>query len=151
MSLESEIKELTAAIKALPAEIAAALAGVTVAAPAEVVAEEPTEEKPKKAASGKKAAAKKDEPKAEEPAADEPDDGEAAKAAIIDFVRTYIGGMEHGSEKQMAEAAKVRAVFDSVGAAKAGDVPADKAVEVLEKLKKIEKGEAVEDGASSLI
>lgn len=150
MSLESKIEQLTAAIEALPAKIAEALAGATVAAPA--AAEEPAKEPAKKAATTKKTPAKAETPATAEPAA-EPDNAAAEKAKedIVNLVRTYIGGMKHGSEEQLAAAGKFRAVFDSVGAAKAGDVPLDKAAEVLATLEKIKAGEAVEDGASSLI
>ena len=153
MSLEAKVEALTKAIEELPAKLAELLGGVTVGgAPA---AAEPAKEPAKKAATKKTETAKAADPAPAEPAkeaaTDPVEDGEAIKAKIVDFVRSYIGGMEHGSAKQAAEAEKVKAVFKSVGAAKAGDVPADKAAEVLEKLEKIKAGESVESGASSLI
>jgi hypothetical protein len=148
MSIEAKIEALT---EALDRNTAAILSSIGASAPAATVgkADAPAETKP---AAAKKPAAKKSEPKAEEPV-QQPDDsaGEEARAELIKLLTVRFAKGNGTAEKNRKDAEAIKAIYADYKVEKAGDLPADKAAEALERVRALLDGEASEDDGESLI
>lgn len=147
MSIEAKIEALT---EALDRNTAAILSSIGASAPAATVgkAEAPAETKP----AAKKAAAKKAETKVEE-TVQQPEDasGEEARAELIKLLQVRFAKGNGTAEKNRKDAEAIKAIYADYKVEKAGDLPADKAAEALERVRALLDGEASEDDGESLI
>ena len=147
MSLESKIEGLTEALDRNTAAILASI-GVTDKGAAPAKTEPPKETKK---AETKKAETKKAETKKAEPdPVQEPDEagGAEARDQLIALLTTRFAKGNGTAEKNRSDAEGIKAIYSDYGFEKAGDVPLDKAAEVLARVEAFLNGEAAEDGES---